>query len=160
MIGYFGEIGFPQYRHLPRRKIHPNTGMLSRQASRCSHLGHREGGVISDSSRGNRQTTTFRKLPMHAPRAKKKQMKMRCWGFKLDRGIYLNHEGTKTRRVSLTSLPNRNSAACSFPILITYSLGHPFRKWAGNPNSLFVSSCLRGSIHLLRSIHLLLRLYQ
>src|SRR3954470_17162158 len=97
MIGYFGEIGFPQYRHLPRRKIHPNTGMLSRQASRCSHLGHREGGVMSDSSRGNRQTTTFKKLPMHAPNAKKKQMKMRCWGFKVFQEAR-RHEGTKARR--------------------------------------------------------------
>jgi hypothetical protein len=51
------------------------TGMLSYQRSGVLHLGQCDGGVISDSPRGNRQTTTFKKLPMHAPRAKKKRMK-------------------------------------------------------------------------------------
>jgi hypothetical protein len=32
------------------------------------HDGHCDGGVASDSPRGSRHTTTFRKLPMIAPR--------------------------------------------------------------------------------------------
>ena len=46
-IGYSGEIGTLQNRHLPRRKTHPKTGMFSRQVSRWSHFGHREGGVTT-----------------------------------------------------------------------------------------------------------------
>src|SRR5436190_20919405 len=103
--------------------------MLSRQASLCSHFGHREGGVINDSSRGNRQTTTFKKLPMLAPSAKKKQMKMRCWGFKVfqkarrhggtkarrhgGRKYSESHEGTRPRKVKM----HVSSFAVSLPVL-------------------------------------------
>src|SRR5437867_4155841 len=52
--------------------------MLSYQARRCSQTGQRDGGETSDSPRGRRQTTTLRKLPTLAPRAKKKTMKSRC----------------------------------------------------------------------------------
>jgi hypothetical protein len=38
------------------------------------HLGQCDGGVMSDSPRGSRQTTTFRKLPTQAPKAKTKMM--------------------------------------------------------------------------------------
>jgi hypothetical protein len=48
--------------------------MLSYHASFVLHLGQCEGGETIDSSRGNRQTTTLRKLPTHAPKAKKKMM--------------------------------------------------------------------------------------
>jgi hypothetical protein len=57
--------------------------MLSRHASGCSHFGQREPGRTSDSPRGNRHTTTLRKLPTQAPRTKKKTMKMMCWGLKV-----------------------------------------------------------------------------
>src|SRR5688572_13652052 len=51
--------------------------MLSNHASRVLHFGHRDGGETSDSFRGNRQTTTLRKDPTHAPKANAKRMKMR-----------------------------------------------------------------------------------
>src|SRR5215204_4984133 len=76
-IGYRGEIGFLQYLHLPPSRIQPITGMLSYHASGVLHLGQCEGGETSDSFRGNRQTTTLRKLPMQAPKAKAKRMRMR-----------------------------------------------------------------------------------
>src|SRR5450432_4173422 len=52
--------------------------MLSYHANRASHFGQCDGGETIDSFRGKRQTTTLRKLPMHAPRAKKKMMKIMC----------------------------------------------------------------------------------
>src|SRR5688500_2773597 len=55
------------------------TGTLSYHLRRLPHLGQCEGGVTSDSPRGSRQTTTFRKLPTHAPKAKRKTMYVTCW---------------------------------------------------------------------------------
>src|SRR3954467_8489092 len=52
--------------------------MLSYHRSGVLHFGQCEPGETSDSSRGKRQTTTFKKLPTHAPRAKRKRMKVRC----------------------------------------------------------------------------------
>src|SRR5689334_4366022 len=60
-------MGFLQNRHRPPSLIQPRTGMLSYHGSSFSHLGQCDGGVTSDSPRGSRQTTTFKKLPMHAP---------------------------------------------------------------------------------------------
>src|SRR5688500_1125763 len=68
-------MGFRQNRHFPPSLIHPTIGTLSYHLSSRSHFGQCEGGVISDSPRGRRHTTTFRKLPMHAPSRKRKTMK-------------------------------------------------------------------------------------
>src|SRR5688500_3605467 len=54
-------------------------GMLSRAASRVRQIGQCEGGVISDMPSGSRHTTTFRKLPMHAPSAKTNRITTTCW---------------------------------------------------------------------------------
>src|SRR5437879_6955006 len=78
MIGYRAEIGSLQYRQRPLRKIHPNTGILSYHASGVLHFGQCDGGVTSDSPRGSRHTTTFKKLPTHAPSAKINGMNARC----------------------------------------------------------------------------------
>ena len=59
----------------PPAELDPaENGTLSYHVSGLSHLGQCDGGETSDSSRGSRQTTTFRKLPMHAPSAKRKKM--------------------------------------------------------------------------------------
>src|SRR5437763_16573691 len=52
--------------------IQPTTGRLSYHLSRLLHLGQCEAGVTSDSPRGSRQTTTFKKLPIHAPSRNRK----------------------------------------------------------------------------------------
>ena len=69
--GYRAAIGASQYRHFPRRKIHPNTGMLSFIASLCRHFGQYENSGVHSAVNppsGIRYTTTFRKLPTHAPK--------------------------------------------------------------------------------------------
>src|SRR5687768_14683905 len=97
MIGYRGEIGALHARHLPPSFSHPITGTLSYHLIGVSHLGQCDGGfdkpsivrssapkVVSpsfSSIRGSRQTTTFRKDPTHAPTAKRKGMRTRCWGM-------------------------------------------------------------------------------
>jgi hypothetical protein len=48
-------------------------------------LGQCDGGVISDSPRGSLHTTTFRKLPTHAPSRKRKTMKT-AWDMGESRG--------------------------------------------------------------------------
>jgi hypothetical protein len=50
------------------------TGRLSYHLRVLPHLGQCEGGVTIDSPRGRRQTTTFKKLPTHAPNANRKTM--------------------------------------------------------------------------------------
>src|SRR3712207_5859570 len=94
-IGYRTEIGCRQKRHFPPSFSQPITGTLSYHLSRFLHLGQCEGGLDSPSIvlsigpssvssfgscsiRGIRQTTTFKKLPTQAPRAKRKRMKMTC----------------------------------------------------------------------------------
>src|SRR6202035_5989698 len=57
--------------------------MLSYHLSVLLHFGQCEGGVARDSPRGSRHTTTFRKLPMQAPRAKKKMIYGR-WNMDVD----------------------------------------------------------------------------
>src|SRR5689334_5701188 len=90
------EMGCLQNRHSPPSLIHPKTGMLSYHLSGLLHLGQCDGGcdnpsiVFSSGPNtersfgscsicGKRQTTTFKKLPTHAPSAKTKRMKIR-WG--------------------------------------------------------------------------------
>src|SRR3954447_10310350 len=47
--------------------IHETTGMLSYGAISLSHPGQCDGGFTTDSLRGMRQITTFRKEPMRRP---------------------------------------------------------------------------------------------
>jgi hypothetical protein len=42
-------------------------GMLSQARTGCPHVMQREAGLTTDSPRGTRATTTFRKLPQTAP---------------------------------------------------------------------------------------------
>ena len=43
-------------------------GRFSLHVRRWPHFGHRDGGVTTDCPVGRRQTSTFRKLPTHAPK--------------------------------------------------------------------------------------------
>src|ERR687894_1956817 len=61
-------MGSPQRRQRPRSRSHESTGTLSYGAIGAPQPGQRERGRTSDSPRGRRWITTFRKLPMSAPR--------------------------------------------------------------------------------------------
>src|SRR5579883_1232499 len=63
-------MGFLQCRQRPFSSSQPRTGIFSRLLNRCKHLGQREGGCTSDNPAGKRYTTTFKKLPIEAPRMK------------------------------------------------------------------------------------------
>src|SRR5579859_1764028 len=68
---YWGEMGLPHHRHLPRSSNQETIGMLSYQAMSLWHFGHDDGGRIRErafgSSFGSRMMQTFRKLPNTSP---------------------------------------------------------------------------------------------
>src|SRR5262245_14997130 len=73
-IGYSGEIGERQKRHLPSRRSHPKIGKFSRHVSLVSQDVQRLGGVTTPRPRGMRYTSTFTSDPMHAPKASTKRI--------------------------------------------------------------------------------------
>src|SRR3954447_10644590 len=62
-------MGSRQLRHRPRSTSQETIGTLSRARIRSPQFGQCDGGETIDSPRGTRQMTTFRKLPMQAPRS-------------------------------------------------------------------------------------------
>src|SRR5580765_1002210 len=68
IAGYRTPIGARHARHRPPRISHERTGTLSHAAIGAPHDGQRERGDTSDSPRGRRWTTTFRKLPTIRPK--------------------------------------------------------------------------------------------
>ncbi len=72
MMGYIGEMGRAQVRHLPRSQSHPRIGTLSYGLIGVLQRGQREAGETMDSPSGMREIHTFRKLPMTMPKRKKK----------------------------------------------------------------------------------------
>ena len=71
-MGYIGEMGRAQVRHLPRRSSQPKTGMLSYGLIGVRQRGQREPGETMERPSGMREMQTFRKLPMTMPKRKKK----------------------------------------------------------------------------------------
>jgi hypothetical protein len=67
---YRGEIGILQLAHLPRNASQLKIGIFCHQRIRELHLGQCDGGKTTDSPRGARQMTTFKKLATHAPNIK------------------------------------------------------------------------------------------
>src|SRR5690348_12319456 len=71
MMRYWGEMGLPHHRHLPRSSSQEAIGMLSYQAMSLWHFGHDDGGRIRErafgSSFGSLTMQTFRKLPNTSP---------------------------------------------------------------------------------------------
>src|ERR1700739_3406710 len=71
-VGYIGDIGRWQFRHFPRRRNHPKTGMLSYGLMGVPQRGQREAGETMETPSGMRVIQTFKKLPMTMPNRKKK----------------------------------------------------------------------------------------
>src|SRR5271170_1153690 len=74
MMGYIGEMGSAQDRHLPPNQSQPRIGTLSYGLMDVRQRGHRDPGATIESPSGMREMHTFRKLPTTIPKRKKKKM--------------------------------------------------------------------------------------
>src|SRR5271167_5220886 len=71
MMGYIGEMGSAQDRHLPPNQSQPRIGTLSYGLMGVKQRGHRDPGATIESPSGMREMHTFRKLPITIPKRKK-----------------------------------------------------------------------------------------
>ncbi len=69
--GYWRDMGFWQYLHLPFKKSQLNTGTRSRGLSLWLQLGQADGGKITEVFVDILSITTLLKLPRRLPKTKK-----------------------------------------------------------------------------------------